>query len=393
MRYLRPDLASLSLGGLAIGMAEFIPMGVLPDIARSLNITISQSGHLISAYAVGVVIGAPFLVAVGERYPPRRVLVAFMLMFALFNALFVMVPSLPLLVATRFLAGLPHGAFFGLGAVVASRLAAPGREASAVATMFAGLTIANIIGVPVGTYLGHKIHWRVPFMAVAAIAFVAAWAIHRSVPNLDSEDSGGIVDALRVFTTPRLWNLIGISAIGTGGLYGWISYIAPLVTGVTGIAANRVATVMILAGLGMAVGNWLGGRIADRHSPLRAVTTLLAGMVIASVTVALLARFEIATLVMTFVTGAVAFSIIAPLQMLMIDTAPGSKIMASAVMQSTANVGNALGAYLGGLSIATGFGLTSPEYIGAGLAFVGFLCGATMLLMNRSTGQVTPQPA
>ena len=394
MKYLRFDLLALCLGGLAIGMAEFVPMGVLPDVARSLDITIPQAGHLISVYAVGVVTGAPLLVAIGERFPPRRVLVAFMLIFALFNGLFAVAPSFPILVAARFFAGLPHGAFFGLGAVVASRLASPGREASAVAVMFAGLTIANIIGVPIGTLLGHAIHWRLPFMAVAVIALAAASAIRRSVPYLDAARGGGILDALRIFSTPRLWPVIGISAIGTGGLYGWISYIAPLVTRVTGIAPNRVPLVMILAGLGMAVGNWFGGRVADRHSPLRAVTALLAGMVIASVAVALFAPFEAATLVMTFVTGAIAFSIIAPLQMLMIETATGSKTMASAVMQSTANVGNALGAYLGGLGIAAGFGLTAPEYIGAALAFIGFLCGVAMLgLTHRSPAPAKALPA
>lgn len=380
---LPPGLMALGLGGLAIGMAEFVPMGVLPDIAYALDISIPQTGHLISAYAVGVVTGAPLLVALGERFPPRHVLVAFMLIFALFNALFALAPTFPLLVAARFFAGLPHGAFFGVGAVVAARLASRGREASAVAVMFAGLTIANIIGVPLGTFLGHAIHWRLPFMAVAAIALAAAWAIRHNVPCLEPDRDGGVFEALRIFSTPRLWPLIGISAIGTGGLYGWISYIAPLVTHVTGVASNHVPWIMILAGLGMALGNWIGGRIADRHSPLKAVTTLLAAMVIASVAVALLAPFEGATLFMTFVTGAIAFSIIAPLQMLMIETATGSKTMASAVMQSTSNIGNALGAYLGGLGISAGFGLTSPEFIGAGLAFVGFLCGVAMLRTRR----------
>src|SRR5260221_8858882 len=281
---MRPGLLALSLGGLAIGMAEFVPMGVLPDVARSLDITIPQAGHLISAYAVGVVTGAPLLVALGERFAPRRVLIAFMLIFALFNALFAVAPTFPLLVAARFFAGLPHGAFFGLGAVVASRLAPPGREASAVAVMFAGLTIANIIGVPLGTLLGHAIHWRLPFIAVAAIALAAAWAIHRSVPFLEVAREGGVRDALRIFSTPRLWPLIGISAIGTGGLYGWISYIAPLVTRVTGIASNRLSLVMILAGLGMAAGNWPRGRAPDRHSTLPAVTALPSDAALSTVT-------------------------------------------------------------------------------------------------------------
>lgn len=379
----RRPLLALMLGGLALGMTEFMPMGLLPEIAQSLQVTIPQAGHLISAYAIGVVIGAPVLVGLGDAVPPRKLLAALMLMFGICNALFAIAPTYELLFVTRLFAGLPHGAFFGLGAVVATRLAGPGRASSAVATMFAGLTVANIVGVPLGTWLGHASHWRVPFLLVAAVAGLAAWAIARWLPALPISREGGVLAALRMFAVRRLWLIIGISAIGTGGLYAWISYIAPMVTQVTGIASADMSAVMMLAGIGMALGNWLGGRIADRISPLRATMLMMLVMAATSVLVALCAHWKLPTLALTFVTGAVAFSVIAPMQMVMIEHAPGSRTLASAMIQSTSNIGNALGAYLGGVAIAAGFGMTSPLYVGAGLAFVGALLALVLLRITR----------
>jgi MFS transporter, DHA1 family, arabinose polymer utilization protein len=365
---------SLALGGVAIGVAEFLPVGLLPDIGQSLQVSIPEAGHLLSAYAVGVVVGAPLLVAVGLRFPPKRVLIAFMSLFGLFNALFAAIPTYPLLIAVRFLSGLPHGAFFGLGAVIAARLAPRGRQAGAVAIMFAGLTLANILLVPLGTYLGHHWSWRIPFVAVSLLAFGAAWAIRWQIPEVASVPERGGLANLRHVLHPKAWPLIGISAIGTGGLYAWISYIAPLVTQVTGVAPDRVGIVMILAGVGMAVGNWIGGHLADRFAALRVVRGVLVAMIASVLLVALLASYPAATYVMTFVTGAVAFSVIAPLQMLMLEQTPGSKTMASAFMQSTSNIGNALGAYLGGLGISLGYGYLAPEVIGAMMVGFGLLC-------------------
>ncbi|MCD7100355.1 MFS transporter [Stenotrophomonas sp. MMGLT7] len=378
----RYSLLSLLLGGLALGMTEFMPMGLLPQMAQALQVTIPQAGHLISAYAIGVVIGAPVLVGLGDAFPPRKVLVALMLMFAICNALFAISPTYELLFVTRLFAGLPHGAFFGLGAVVATRVAGPGRGASAVATMFAGLTLANIVGVPLGTWLGHASHWRVPFLLVAAVAGLTAWAIVRWIPELPISREGGVLAALRMFAVRKLWLIIGISAIGTGGIYAWISYIAPLVTEVTGIPSADMSGVMMLAGLGMALGNWLGGQIADRTSPLRATMLMMLAMAATSVVVALCAHWKVPTLVLTFVAGAVAFSMLAPLQMVMIEHAPGSRTLASAMIQSTSNVGNALGAYLGGVTIAAGFGMASPLYAGAALALIG--AGLAWILLRTS---------
>ncbi|ROR24861.1 DHA1 family arabinose polymer transporter-like MFS transporter [Comamonas sp. BIGb0124] len=367
-------LLSLAAGGFAIGMAEFMLMGVLPNIAQSQGVSIPAAGHLISGYALGVVIGAPLLVALADRYPPRNILVALMVMFGLFNALFALAPTYELMFVARLFSGLPHGAFFGVGAVVAGQLAGRGKEGQAMALMFSGLTVANIVGVPLGTWIGHVLSWRLSFVGIALVALLAAWCIRRWLPQLPPSPAAHLTDSLRSFLRPRFWFIVGASAIGTGGIYAWISYIAPMMTEVAGVDPASVSLVMVLAGTGMALGNYLGGRLTDRVSPLRATRQLLLAMAVVSVLVALTAPSKPLALVMAFVTGAVSFAVIAPLQVLMIDNAEGSKMLASAMIQSTSNIGNALGAYLGGLTIAAGWGYTSPQYVGAALALTGALC-------------------
>lgn len=367
------SLFTLTIGGFCIGMTEFMMMGVLPDVAGSLGVSIPAAGHLISAYALGVVIGAPLIVGLAGHFPPKKVLIALMLGFAVFNTLFALAPNYEWLVLARLFAGLPHGAFFGMGAVVASRLAEPGREARAVSVMFAGLTLANIVGVPLGTYIGHNLSWRLSFLIIAFVALLAAGSIKRWMPVLKASANKGFADNLKVFKKQEPWLIIGISAIGTGGLFAWISYIAPLMVSVAGFSSNSITFIMIIAGLGMAAGNFVGGRLADRFSPLKTTGILLVSMILSLLIVSVVTHYKIPAVVMTFVTGAVAFAVIAPMQMLMIRAAKGSEMLASSSIQASANMGNALGAWLGGLPIAAGFGYTSPEYVGAGLAFTGLL--------------------
>ncbi|RNI29952.1 MFS transporter [Rufibacter immobilis] len=367
------SLISLLLGGFSIGMTEFLMMGILPDMSQALDISIPKAGHLISIYALGVVIGAPLMVGLTSNLPPKKVLIGLMLMVGVFNGLFGLMSSYPLLMATRLLAGLPHGAFFGIGAVVASKLAQKGKEASAVSVMFAGLTVANIIGVPLGTYIGHHFSWRYSFALIAVVALGAALSVKLWMPSVKSESETSFRQSLNIFKHKELWLIIGLSAIGTGGMFAWISYIAPLMTEVAGFNPGSMTVIMVVAGLGMAVGNFMGGRLADKFSPLTTTTLLFLSMVVVLLLTTMLVQFKPTAIMMTFLTGAIGFSVIAPMQMLMVQQAKGAEMLASSLLQATSNMGNALGAFLGGLPIAAGFGFTSPEYVGAGLAFMGVL--------------------
>lgn len=383
------SLLPLTLGGFSIGMTEYLMMGVLPDVANSLSISIPTAGYLIAIYAFGVVIGAPLMIALAKNYSPKKILAALMLLFVVFNVLFSLAPTFSLLLIARFMAGLPHGAFFGVGAVVATQLAKPGKGASAVAIMFTGLTLANIIGVPLGTFIGHHCSWRIAYFIVASFGLVTFFSIIKWLPNLVLEKSVDFRQSLAIFKDVEIWLIIGISAIGTGGLFAWISYIAPLMTDVTLFSADMVTFIMMLAGSGMAVGNILGGRLADRLSPLMVVGMMLSLMILCLLTVALLAEHKLAALIMTFVTGTIAFAVVPAMQMLMIQAARGAEMLASSMVQASANMGNTLGAYLGGLPITAGFGYTSPEYVGMGLVFVGLvLCGLIWLL--RMEADVVP---
>ncbi|KEQ28032.1 MFS transporter [Pedobacter antarcticus] len=387
----KASLITLCLGGISLGMTEFMMMGVLPDVARSLKISIPEAGNLITVYALGVIIGAPVMVGILGKYPPKKVLMALMLIVALGNILFSIAPTYELLIVARLLVGLPHGAFFGIGAVVAARLADPGSEAKSVSVMFAGLTIANIFGVPLGTFIGHNLDWRISFMVISAIAIITVLSIKRWLPALPSQSDVKFSDSLKVFKKAELWIIIAISAIGTGGLFAWISYIAPLMTEVAHFSGNMITPIMIIAGLGMAVGNFIGGRLADKFSPLKTTAFLLLAMVFTLVLVAELSQFKAMALLLTFITGALAFAVIAPMQMLMIGAAKGAEMLASSAMQASANTGNALGAFLGGIPIAAGYGYTSPEYVGSLMALSGFaLC---IWLSFRFAGKAKMQTA
>lgn len=364
-------------------MTEFVMMGILPDIASSLDISIPVAGHFISAYALGVVIGAPLMIAIAGKYPPKRILMALMAFFTVGNALSAFAPDYHYLLATRFLSGLPHGAFFGVGAVVAGRLATEGRQARAVSLMFAGLTIANIIGVPLGTYIGHHLNWRFTFMIVTGIGIITLLALRFWLPNLQASPSSGFLKELKLFTRLKPWLIILLTTIGTGGFFAWYSYIAPLLTEVAGFSSNSITYLLIIAGVGMTLGNITGGRLADRFSPINATSGLLLCMSLALMTLTMAAHYKIPAVIMTFVIGALAFSIAAPIQMMMIRAARGSEMLASSITQGAFNMGNALGAYLGGIPLTRGFGYTAPDWVGATLAFSGFVIALAIIAVDR----------
>ncbi|PTX43688.1 DHA1 family arabinose polymer transporter-like MFS transporter [Christiangramia gaetbulicola] len=380
---MKKALLALAIGGFGIGMTEFVIMGILPEVAEALNITIPQAGHFISAYALGVVVGAPLLTIFGNKWPAHKVLLLLMVWFTLFNTLSAFSNSYTLLMISRFLSGLPHGAFFGIGAVVAGKLAKPGKEAQAIAMMFTGLTVANVLGVPLGTWLGQNFNWGTAFLAVGIVGVLAVISIKFWMPEVKEIKSNGFKEDLKVIKKPELWMVILLTTIGTGGFFAWYSYIAPLITDVAGWSEGIVSYAMILAGLGMVAGNFLGAKLAEMFSPINAVIIALILMVIALISNTFLAYDQIGVLVMTFIIPVIAFCIATPIQMAVINSAKGSEMLGSSLNQSAFNMGNASGAYLAGLPIAYGYGIVSAQYVGAVMAGIGILLGIAVVYLRK----------
>lgn len=363
----------LAIGGLGIGTTEFTVMGLLPDVARSLQISIPEAGHLISAYALGVVIGAPILIGYSVKFPPKKVLMALMMIFTLFNALSAVAPDYTTMLIIRFLSGLPHGAFFGVGTVVATRMAGKGKEAFYISLMFTGLTIANLAMVPLVTYIGHTFHWRWYFVIVAVIGLLALLFLKLWLPVLETNQDTHFMEELKFLKRKQAWLVLMITAIGFGGLFTWFSYITPLMTVISGIKESQMAYVMILAGGGMVVGNLVGGYLSDRLSPEKTCALLLFLMMISLAGVFFLSEYQNIALALTFICGALSMSVAAPINIMMMKAAPKSEMMAAAFMQAAFNIANAMGAFLGGIPLEHGFSFNYPSLVGVGMTSIGLV--------------------
>ncbi|MFM9613294.1 MFS transporter [Streptomyces sp. V2] len=365
-------LLALAIGAFGIGTTEFVMMGLLPDVADDLGISVPSAGHLVSAYALGVVIGAPLLAAVTARMARRKVLIGLMVLFVAGNALSAFAPGYESLLAARFLSGLPHGAFFGVGAVVATTLVAPERKARSVSLMFLGLTIANIAGVPVATLIGQHLGWRATFLGVSVIGLVAIASLAALIPY-DREapvPSAGLRGELAALKSLPVWLALGTTVAGFGALFSAYSYVTPMLTDSAGFAGSSVTLLLALFGVGATVGNLVGGRLAD-HSLRR---TLFGGMaslagVLALFPVLMSAQWS-AALAVTLL-GVAAFVTGSPLQMMVMEKASAGPSLASSANQAAFNLANAGGAWIGGLALAAGFGVTSPAVAGAALAVLG----------------------
>ncbi|MCF8714997.1 MFS transporter [Joostella atrarenae] len=382
-------LLALAIGGFGIGMTEFVIMGILPDVAAALNISIPKAGHFISAYALGVVVGAPLLTTIGNKWAPHKMLLYLMIWFTVFNTISAFADSYSLLLVARFLSGLPHGAFFGIGAVVAGKLAREGKSAKAIATMFSGLTIANVIGVPLGTYVGHHYHWSISFMIVGVIGIMTMLSIYFWMPKVETTPSRGMANEFKVFKNLDFLGLIVLTMVGTGGFFAWYSYIAPLITDVAGLNENIVSYAMIIAGLGMVVGNFVGAKLAEIFSPLKAVIISLVVMVCVLLINSFVASSGYVVLLMTFIIGMTAFTVSTPIQMAVIKSAKGSEMLGSSANQSAFNMGNASGAFFAGLPIAYGLSYTSASIVGAIMASSGVVLAISILWYrkNKATKQ------
>ncbi|MBB1256983.1 MFS transporter [Streptomyces sp. OF3] len=365
-------LLALAVAAFGIGTTEFVMMGLLPEVADDLGTSVPTAGHLVSAYAIGVVIGAPLLTAAGVRVPRRRMLVALMALFTVGNLASALAPGFGTLLAGRVLAGLPHGAFFGVGAVVAAQLVAPERRARAVATMFLGLTVANIVGVPAGTALGQQLGWRATFLVVTAIGLLAMLALYALVPRLPLTRGGGLGGEVRALADRQV--LLGLltAVFGFAGVFAVYSYLAKMTTELTGLSATAVTGVLALFGIGMTLGALAAGPLTDR-----ALRPTLYGSLAALAALLLVFRYTVHSTVPALVTvtliGAVGFMTTTPLQMLVMNNARSAPTLASASNHSAFNLANAGGAWLGGAAIAAGWGWDSPMLVGAVLAAVGLV--------------------
>ncbi len=376
-------LFALAIGGFGIGLTEFVIMGILTEVSGALGVTIPQAGHFIAAYALGVVVGAPLLTGIGAKLSPKKMLFLLMIWFTVFNTLSGLASGYGSLLFLRFLSGIPHGAFFGIGAVVATKLAKKGKSAQAISIMFSGLTVANVIGVPIGTYLGQQFSWSVSFYLVGFVGLLALGSIYLWMPKIETESPEQKVTVAKGLKNSELWALITLTTIGTGGFFAWYSYVAPLITNVAGLPEHFVSYAMMLAGLGMVFGNFLGAKMVELFAPLKAVILSLSIM-----SAILLINMFIATnpyllMAMTFVIGAVSFTVATPIQMAIINTSKGSEMLGSSMNQSAFNMGNASGAYLAGLPIAFGYGIIYSSLVGALLAFSGVAIALGILILRR----------
>jgi DHA1 family arabinose polymer transporter-like MFS transporter len=378
----------LTLGGLGIGTTEFVIMGLLPDVAASMGVSIPTAGYLISAYALGVVVGAPLLVAASTKYNPKKTLLTLMAIFTLFNGLSGLAPNFNSLILLRFLSGLPHGAFFGIGAVVASQLAKEGKQAQSISMMFLGLTVANLAMVPLVTLIGQALSWRYAFGIVALIGAITLFFIHKWLPDQQASENNSVRDELQFFKTGKAWLILLITAVGFGGLFAWFSYVAPLSIHVSRFSPSFVPYIMLLAGLGMVIGNILGGILADKMRPDKAAILLFLLQVITLLAVFFFSDNQYFSLILTFLCGLLAMAVSSPINMLMISTAKDSARMGAAFMQAAFNVANSLGAYFGGLPLAFGLGFNYPSLAGAIMALGGLALSVVFIVKYKSSENV-----
>ncbi|WP_411150716.1 MFS transporter [Streptomyces sp. A30] len=391
-------LVALALGGFGIGLTEFLIAGLLPQVASSFSVSEAAAGWLISGYALSVAIGAIALTAATARLPRKAVLVGLVALFVVGNLLSALAPTYPVMLLGRIVAALCHGSFFGIGSLVARSLVAPEKKSRAVALMFAGLTVANVLGVPFGALVGERWGWRAAFWAVTAIGVLALAGIVALVPGRAGETrpstvpgragpmaAGGLRAQFRAFRSWQVWLTLMATALSYGGMFGAFSYIAYTFTEVGGFSPADVAWLLMVYGVGLVVGNLVGGRAAD-HDRDRALVLALLGLTVTLAAFGLLAGSPTASVILVFLMGLFGFAGVPGMITRVTDFAHGAALAASANV-SASNIGNALGAWLGGLAITAGLGYTAPLYVGAGIALISVIVMAVAAHQARSPAE------
>ncbi len=390
----RRALLALALGGFGIGTGEFVTLGLLPEVASSLHVSIPQAGHLISAYALGVVIGAPLLTGAAVRLPRKGLLISIALVMAAGNFASAAMPGFTSLLVLRFLSGLPHGAYFGVASVVAGNLVAERRRSSAMAVVFAGLTVANVIGVPMTTLIGQHSSWRVCYVLVGVIEVVAAGCVAAVVPVAAADRSGDAPELrheLGAFRQRQIWLSLAIATIGGGALFASFSYIAPMMTHLAGFSSGAITPLLVLFGLGMTAGNLVGARLADRML-MRTIYVALGCETVVAAVFFFSARNEITAAITIFLFPACSLAILPALQSRIVTLAGGAPNLAAASIHAAFNIANSLGAWLGGITIAAGLGYGAPNLVAAGLAAVGLVIALGSGRLERRGLPTAPAP-
>ncbi|WP_433253798.1 MFS transporter [Streptosporangium sp. CA-135522] len=377
-------LLALAIGAFGIGTTEFVIAGLLPRVATDFSVSIPTAGYLISGYALAVTVGALPMTLLGTRMRRKHLLLALMVVFIVGNVLSALAPGYGVMMAGRVVAAFCHGAFFGVGSVVAADLVAPDRRASAIAFMFTGLTLANVLGVPMGTFLGQSFGWRSTFWAVAALGVIGLIGIAALVPDQPRSTTARIGAELAALRNPQVWLAVATTALGFGGVFASFTYITPMMTEIAGFSEGAVSWLLVLFGVGLVIGNLLGGRFADR-ALMPSLYITLAGLALVLAVFTLTARAQIPAMITLFLLGAFGFATVAPLQTRMLDNARKAPTVASAVNIAAFNLGNALAAWLGGLVIGSGLGYTAPNWVGALLVTAALGVTAISALLDRRT--------
>jgi DHA1 family inner membrane transport protein len=376
---LNPPLLALAAGAFGIGVTEFAPMGLLPVIASDLGVSIPSAGLLISAYAIGVMLGAPLMTLTTGRVPRRALLIGLMSIFTLGNLIAALSTSYEMLLVARLITSLNHGAFFGVGSIVAASLVPDNRRAGAVAAMFMGLTIANVVGVPLATWAGDLVGWRAAFWGIAVLGIIAMAALRLTLPKVAADAGGDMASELKVLGRGPVLLALALTVISSTAMFTVFTYIAPILQQETGASIGFVTSMLVTYGVGLTVGNWLGGRFADR-SVDRTLIVTLAALTVLLIAFAALMPLAAPTVVVIFLWGVASFALVPPLQMRVMEAASDAPNLASAVNIGAFNLGNAIGAALGGAVIAGGLGYPAVALAGAAASASGL---ALVLLMVR----------
>ncbi|RRR98289.1 MFS transporter [Glycomyces terrestris] len=386
-------LFALMISAFGIGTTEFVVSGLLPEIADEMGVSLPTAGLLISGYALGVVVGGPIATAAGTRLPRKHMLVILMLLFIAGNMIAAVVETYGLLMAGRIVAAVCHGAFFGVASVVAADLVDESKRSRAISMVFTGLTVANVVGSPLGTWVGQGYGWRATFWMITVFGVVSLLGIVFLVPKQPRPEETSLRRELAEFKRLQVWLAVAIAGLSIGALFAGYSYVAPLMTEVAGYSSGSLTGLLVLFGVGLVVGNLLGGRFADRAQvPTLLVTTALLTVVLVAFTFT--AHFQVAAAVTLMLLGGAGFSTVPGFMTRAIDKAKGAPTLASAIASSGANLGISIGAYVGGVTIGAGLGFTSPLWVGAVMAALAFAVTAWSGALDRSSGPaLRPVPA